>query len=230
MKDLSDKMNFAWIPCSSHKIQLCINKALERTPPAKLVIDKCHSISTFFRNCSTAMTALSMELERLHLPKDLKLLTVVPTHWNSFFDMASRVLRIIDAIPLAHNNMPSATSMDQSKCRELGELLLNNNEIKALQELITLLEPAATFTHWAGGTTNPTISQVYPQIHSMLPALESFTTAQARGLHGNLDALLKDLWSFDDIPDAMLVAIYLNPACASQNMLDHVELPDKKKL
>lgn len=64
----------------------------------------------------------------------------------------------------------------------------------------------------------------------MLPALESFATTEARELHGNLKELLQDMWSFDDIPDAMLVAIYLNPACASQNMLDRVELPDKTKL
>jgi len=93
-----------------------------------------------------------------------------------------------------------------------------------------LLEPAAAFTHWAGGTTNPTISQVYPWIHSMLPVLESFVTTEARELHGNLDALLKDMWSLKDIPNAMLVAIYLNPTCAAQNMLDLVELPDKTKL
>ncbi|KAF9307386.1 hypothetical protein BG003_000717 [Podila horticola] len=64
----------------------------------------------------------------------------------------------------------------------------------------------------------------------MLPAPESFATTEARELHGNLKELLQDMWSFDDIPDAMLVAIYLNPACAAQNMLDRVELPDKTKL
>jgi len=63
MLDLSTSRNIAWIPCSSHKIQLCINKALDHTAPAKAVIDKCHNISTFFRNCSTAMMALSKELE-----------------------------------------------------------------------------------------------------------------------------------------------------------------------
>lgn len=72
--------------------------------------------------------------------------------------MAKRVLKIIDAIPLAHNNMPSATSIDQAKRRELGTLLLSDNEVKALWELIRLLEPAAAFTHWAEGTSNSTIS------------------------------------------------------------------------
>ncbi|KAF9180278.1 hypothetical protein BGZ51_005936 [Haplosporangium sp. Z 767] len=64
----------------------------------------------------------------------------------------------------------------------------------------------------------------------MLPALESFAMREARELHGKPETLLKNLWSLEDIPDDLLVAIYLNPACASLNMLDLVQLPNKTKL
>ena len=36
-----------------------------------------------------------------------------------------------------------------------------------------------------------------------------------------MDALIDDSWPLKDIPDGMLLAIYLNPACASLAMLDH---------
>ena len=128
---MSAKMDVTWIPCSSHKIQLCINKALDRTPPAKAVIGKCQNISTFFRGCSAAMAALGKAQERLQLLNPngsaLKLLAIVPTRWNSYYDMAERVLKICDAISQAHNNMPSATKAEQSKCEELGRLLLSDN-------------------------------------------------------------------------------------------------------
>lgn len=58
MLDLSEETGAAWIPCSAHKMQLCINKALEQTQ-AKVLLDKCQQLSTFFRNCSAAMAALS---------------------------------------------------------------------------------------------------------------------------------------------------------------------------
>lgn len=42
-------------------------------------------------------------------------------------------------------------------------------------------------------------------------------------LHGKLEPSLKKSWPLDTIPDAILLAVFLNPACASHNMLDCVE-------
>ena len=63
----------------------------------------------------------------------------------------------------------------------------------------------------------------HPILHGVAasPASDSLVTEQARELHRNLDALIDDSWPLKDIPDGMLLAIYLNPACASLAMLDH---------
>ncbi|KAF9905202.1 hypothetical protein BX616_001068, partial [Lobosporangium transversale] len=53
------KKSITWLPCFSHVIQLCINKALERSSGAKAVMEKCQKISTFFRSSSLAMDLLN---------------------------------------------------------------------------------------------------------------------------------------------------------------------------
>ncbi|KAF9179606.1 hypothetical protein BGZ51_006815 [Haplosporangium sp. Z 767] len=88
-------------------------------------------------------------------------------------------------------------------------------------EIITLLQSAVDFAHWASGFDNPTILKIYSKIYNMLPALESSAMTETRGLHINLETLIKDSRSLKDIPDAILLAIYLNPVCA---LLDTFEL------
>jgi hypothetical protein len=119
--------------------------------------------------------ALNRDYSQLFLPAGIR------------FSKWQRVLTLSNAIPQAHTNMPSVTSAEQSKREELRQLLLTNYEVTALREIVTLLEPAAAFTHWAGGTTSPTISQVYFRIYSLLPTLDSFDTTEAKELHGNLN-------------------------------------------
>lgn len=53
-------------------------------------------------------------------------------------------------------------------------------------------------------------------------------TLEAMELHGKLEPLLRNSWPLDTIPDAILMAVFLNPACASHNMLDCAESSGKK--
>ncbi|KAF9947973.1 hypothetical protein BGZ65_008401 [Modicella reniformis] len=57
----SRHITIEWIPCSAHKIQLCINKAMSKTPAAKVLFDKCQKISTLFKNSGAAMKLLNKE-------------------------------------------------------------------------------------------------------------------------------------------------------------------------
>ncbi|KAG0227104.1 hypothetical protein BGW41_003964 [Actinomortierella wolfii] len=109
----------------------------------------------------------------------------------------------------------------KAKGGDLGKILLTPLEFESLEEIIKILEPAATFTDWVGGARYPAISQVYPKVHSMLPQIDLFKTEAAKQLHAGLDDFINDTWSLKSIPDAVLLATYLNPACAAYPMFDY---------
>ncbi|KAG0195101.1 hypothetical protein BGX28_002297, partial [Mortierella sp. GBA30] len=115
--------NISWIPCSSHKMQLCINKALSRTPTAQALVDKCHSISTSSRNSIAAMDILNQEQDKLQ-KRQHKLLSINATRWYSHFDMAARVLELADAITAAHCSMMRGSRDEKAKGVELGQFSL----------------------------------------------------------------------------------------------------------
>ncbi|KAG0248319.1 hypothetical protein BG011_000209 [Mortierella polycephala] len=121
--------------------------------------------------------------------------------------------------------MPSTTTAEQSKRGGLGRLLLSDNEVRSLREIIRFLKPQpSSHTGLEGQATQ--------QIRESIPGSTACSqpSNQTRELHRKLETLLKDSWSLEDIPDALLMAIYLNPACALLNILDRVELPNKTKL
>lgn len=56
---------------------------------------------------------------------------------------------------------------------------------------------------------------MYSRVFDMLPPLDRITTNLAKAFHRCFDELITENWPLDKIPDAVLLAIYLNPACAS---------------
>lgn len=82
------------------------------------------------------------------------------------------------------------------------------------------MEPVAKFTHWAGQSTNPTVPQIYPKVHSMVAAVDTFITIPARDLCQSLLSFIEANWSFKDIPDAILLGTFLNPSCAALSVFD----------
>jgi hypothetical protein len=201
----------AWLPCSSHKIQLCINKALDSSPGAKEVIEKCHKISTFFRKNPNAMSTLNMQQDKL-FGRRCKLLSVAVTRWNSQYDMALRVLRIIDAINTTFSMLDKGPRSEKAK---IADLPLSDQEKSALDEVLRVLKPMAEFTHWAGQNESLTIAQMYPKILDMISRPHTSNTEQAQVLRRKLDELLMESWPIESIPDAVLLAMFFNPACAS---------------
>lgn len=212
----------SWLPCSSHKLQLCVYKALSECKGAKMLIDKCHKLSTFFRTTSNAMNILNEEQDKLYKSR-LKLLSTTVTRWNSQYEMARRVYQINTAINATIDRLKSGAIPDGGlRAKDLGSLPLSDSEIAALRETLVLMKPLADLTHWAGQTENPTISQIYPRIQEMLSAPHNEVSAQAQELRQSLDRLLKDGWSLESIPDVVLIAMFLNPACLSQGVLGPV--------
>ncbi|GJJ75808.1 hypothetical protein EMPS_08166 [Entomortierella parvispora] len=220
----------AWIPCASHKIQLCINNALKRQSSVFAIFQKCKDISAVFAESSAATDILNSQQKRHFDGKQWNLLTFNKTRWNSWFTMSARVHKLLPAITASLCDLESGTRDLKMKANELREVMLCDDEAVALGEMLALLQPAADFTHWAGHASKPTLSHVYARAYSILPAVESFTTPQARALHRSLDYQIKESWPLTNVPDAILLAIYFNPACASSKFLMDTEIDGKSLL
>ncbi|KAI1294073.1 hypothetical protein EDD11_008262 [Mortierella claussenii] len=172
---------------------------------------------------------LNGEQDRL-MSKRYKLLSSNITHWNSRYTMAARVLHVMDAITATFHRMQLGSREEKAKAEALGHNLLCDEEIKVLREILNLLELVVNFTHWAGLLHSPTVSQVYLRVHEMLPAMETYDTVDARDLWRKLDSLIKDSWPLRDIPDVVLISLFLNPACASLSILDDTKTVDGETL
>ncbi|KAG0301147.1 hypothetical protein BGZ99_003548, partial [Dissophora globulifera] len=116
----------------------------------------------------------------------------------------------------------SGLSDERLKAKDLGRLMLSDQDITTLREVIEVLSPSADFTQWAGNTGNPTISQVYPRILEMISAPNTCVTDEARVLRESLDSGLEASWLLNSIPPFMILAMYLNPASASHTFLDRL--------
>lgn len=163
-----------WIPCASYKIQLCINKALDKTPDAQALIDRCYKISTFYRGGGFS-TDLLMKHQRRLYDKSFKLLSMNATRWNSRYTMAARVLRVLGAIVECHKELERTNHLNGAAGKAtLDSLPLTKDHIDTLQEITDFLKPATESTRWAGNLASPTISLMYPRIHSMLPPRKRF--------------------------------------------------------
>jgi hypothetical protein len=130
--------------------------------------------------------------------------------------MTARVLRVSGAIVECHKEWERTNHLKGAAGKAtLDSLLLTKDHIDTLQEIIDFLEPAVEFTHWAGNLASPTIFLIYPRIHSMLPPAETFSTKAVRDLHDNMSKFIEDAWPLESMPKAMLLAVFLNSAIAS---------------
>ncbi|KAF9950437.1 hypothetical protein BGZ70_001386 [Mortierella alpina] len=126
-------------------------------------------------------------------------------------DMAVRVLRVVDAISASYDIMMDGTKDQKATGWDLGNLLLDDQECLALQEITNLMGPAAKLTHWARGK-NITIYQIHYKVYTLIPPTDSNTSRAASLLHSKLEDYIKTSWPLKDIPDVFLIAMFFNPA------------------
>lgn len=126
MELYSERKGVSWIPCSSHKIQLCINKAIAETQSAKEIFDKSHKLSIFLRGGGVVTAAFNLAQTRLY-GKAYKTLTTNVTRWNSHYTMAARLLQVIDAVSPTLTKLQGGSPDEKSKARELQKLMLSDS-------------------------------------------------------------------------------------------------------
>ncbi|KAG0061044.1 hypothetical protein BGZ89_011795, partial [Linnemannia elongata] len=149
------------------------------------------------------------EEQKVLFGKGYNLLAMNHTRWNSKYVTIVRVVKVSPAFEKAYRWMLAAHNEQRANSLSLKKLIPSGEEIAILNELIRLLQGAANFTHWVGQLENPTVSQVYPRIEGILPAIDTFTTDGPREMHQQLEKELRQTWSHETIPDSILVAMFL---------------------
>ncbi|KAF9913881.1 hypothetical protein FBU30_002985, partial [Linnemannia zychae] len=137
--------------------------------------------------------------------------------------MALRVHKLSVSIEAAVDIISrSSVKIDSNKAKAVKSCVLSSQELNELKDICDLLEPAAPLTHSLGGSRCPAISSVYPRIHgyALFPPITSCTTLPARELHTDLKNQVGARFDVDTIPDATLIAMFLNPGCFSFSIFD----------
>ena len=223
----SQERRVSWIHCAAHAIQLCINTALgkkkEEKPDSPMAIfKKCEHIVQFFGSCGAAKKALELE-QKVRGKKIYKLVRSNETRWNSRIVMGARVFKLASEIKDAINVVcGSPVKVDEAKAKAARNRLLDFQELSELKDICDLLEPAAALTHSLGGSTYSTVSSVYPKVHgyALAPPLKKNATKPARDLHEKLTKQVETRFVVTKIPEAILVAMFLNPGCFSFSFFD----------
>lgn len=220
MREYQDEHDTAWIPCASHKIQLCINDAIKGTPTVSAVFGKCQLITALFSKSTIASEALDdQQTGRGKTPIKLKKMNT--TRWNSKYLMGESVDLISDEIAGAAVRLLKGTKAQVEQGEALTKILLNNAELAALQEVLALLKPSVGFTHWVGSSKTSTIAEIYPRVLSLVPPVGTVHTPTAVAFHATFTECIQDRWSLASMPDAVLLAIFFHPAiCTSEGYLD----------
>lgn len=211
--NLAKDREASWIHCAAHTIQLCINYTFRECKEAAALFKKCEGIVKFFNGCGAARQALKNERERVG-KTSYKLITPTETRWNSRLTMGGRVHQLAGEMAAAVETViRNSTPADMTKAIGMRSKLLKEQELLELKEICDLLQPAGDFTHLVGGSSYPTISTVYPKAHmlALFPALH--TTEPAKAMHKSLTKHVKARFFIDNIPNATLIAMYLNPGC-----------------
>lgn len=298
-----------WVACTAHKMQLCINKAWDKTNPLVDITNKCAAIVSFFNNNSVAkkvlndkwgtyliaarrvdgvpllaqaqapsldavsstpadgVPALTQQLAanvgpcanppqapptdgapaQAQLPSDdvepianpqpsapsfrslrykqeeVTLVSANTTRWNSKLAMISRILDISPVLSKTFEallQLDKISAEERAKFKTIETSLPTDDELELLKETDRLLTPAADFTHWIGGSGYSTISQACIQAHDVISNPEQYKTGTAIFMYEQLKTHIEYNWPLDDIPDGMLLAMYLNPACATSTIWD----------
>jgi hypothetical protein len=87
-----------WIPCASHKIQICINNSLKRNSSVSFIFQRCKDIVVIFAGSSAATEILGLHQKILFDETKWKVLGFNKMRRNSWFIMAARVHKLMPAI------------------------------------------------------------------------------------------------------------------------------------
>ena len=198
--------------CYGHRINLVVKHALE-VPELSKILGKSRRLVTFFHQSTSATDAL-IEKQKLvfsNTPGLIghKLISDVPTRWNSTLAMLSRLAEQLPAIM----SIIFDTCLNKAALGTLKTYCLTSDEHSVVQELISVLKPFETATTILCSESSPTMHKVLPCIFKIKKNLEevesnSLTSPAVKNVIFKMkDELLKRT-QVEDLP---LLASLLSP-------------------
>jgi len=154
-------MGLSHLPCTAHKLNLIVQKALklsdneEITPDdntderdLKKIFKKCRSIVRFFKRSEVGHRMLVEKQKQLGNETVLKLKQDVSTRWNSTFLMLERLIKLKEPLTIVMITLKEAPSN------------LSSEEWNIIEDMIPLLRPFDKLTVELSAEHYPTISMV----------------------------------------------------------------------
>ena len=156
-KAIVDEMSLSHLGCIGHTLQLCIGKALQ-LPPVARVLGRVRKLVDHFHKSTKATYELREKQKRLELP-DHELVQECKTSWGSTYMMLQRVQEQQPAL---------CAILMESTDRANRFLLPDNPKWTLIEELIIILKPFHEATTMMSGSKYPTSSLLAPLLYKLL--------------------------------------------------------------
>ncbi|KAF9929142.1 hypothetical protein FBU30_001819 [Linnemannia zychae] len=192
--------------------ELAISKQKDDGPQSvDAMFKRCESIVTFFNSCGVAEKALSAE-QTSQGKKSYKLIRSTDTRWNSRLVLGMRILKLADEIKTVVDSLAdSIVATDAKRAKAIKPSLLSPEERLEFTRICEMLKPAASLTHRIGASKCPTISTYYAEIYNIFSTPVLHTSEATKSLQKDLKSQIMLRFPYTDIPNAALIAMYLNP-------------------
>ncbi|XP_073450123.1 E3 SUMO-protein ligase ZBED1-like [Aquarana catesbeiana] len=174
---------FPHVKCFAHTLNLASQRALKVATLSRL-LGRVRRISTFFHRSTRASHCLKEKQKCLGL-KNHKLITDVPTRWNSAYDMVERFLEQQPAV--------CATLLSPEVRRGESDLCtLNETDVSNAEDAVRALKPMKDATMLMSEERNPTVSLIAPLNAQLLQSMTD-TMGDTPMIHEIKNAIRTDL-------------------------------------
>lgn len=158
-------MDIQHIPCTAHKLNLVVQKALclteddsveeelnafDDSGKIKLIFKKCRTIVGYFKRSEVGNRILEEKQTQMGFTKVMKLKQDVKTRWNSTLIMLERLVKLKEPLTVVMISVKEAPSN------------LTPEEWDIIEDIIPLLRPFNSLTVELSAEQYPTISKVVP--------------------------------------------------------------------
>ncbi|XP_060567575.1 E3 SUMO-protein ligase ZBED1-like [Ruditapes philippinarum] len=218
--------------CYGHRINLVVKHALEVTELNK-ILGKSRRLVTFFHQSTSATDAL-IEKQKLvfsNTPGLIghKLITDVPTRWNSTLAMLGR---LAEQLPAIMSIIFDTNCLNKTAISTVKTYCLTSEEHSVVQELISVLKSFETATTILCAESSPTMHKVLPcmvKIKKKLEDVESnpLTSPVVKKVILKMKEELLKRTQVEDVP---LLAALLNPDTKNLNFLTAEEQVSARQL
>ena len=161
---LTDEYNWQSLPCSAHRLQLCVLAGLSISAIDRLIA-AAKKIVGHFSHSVVATVALKEKQNQMNNIDAKKLINSCATRWNSTYEMLERLLKL--RWPIV------AVLSDESVTKRSDRFLdLKTEQWKLVEDLVPILEQFSVATTFFSEEENVSISSVFAIVHGLLDYLE----------------------------------------------------------